>query len=147
MDALGGRPPVMKIDDALASDTTPLRFRRLRRMEAEEWVRDIKVSSRKLASAIVTPSRLDHPMAENVTVRNIGEGRSLTFSPLNGKDPLHADDQIIDALLDMELVDQKEGGMMDVEVNDDDLLALDLMEMEDRRSQTTSFVGHGEKDA
>ncbi|KAG2311366.1 hypothetical protein Bca52824_022923 [Brassica carinata] len=104
-------------------------------------------SSRKLASTIVTPSRLDYPMAENVTVRNIGEGRYLTFSPLNGKESFQADDQIIEALHDMELVGQQDGEMMDVEVNEDDLLAIDLMELEDRRHQNSSSVGHGVKDS
>ncbi|KAG2323235.1 hypothetical protein Bca52824_016448 [Brassica carinata] len=113
----------------------------------QENVQNIKrISRRKIASAIVTPSRLENSMEDNVTVRNIGEGRALAFSPMNGKDLLHADDQIIDALQDMELVDQQEGGMMDVEVNEDDLLALDLMDMEDRRADTSS-VGHEEKNA
>ncbi|WZZ14259.1 hypothetical protein YC2023_107348 [Brassica napus] len=41
--------------------------------------------SRKLASAIVTPSRLDRVMEDNVTVRSrsmgSGDGKALTFSP------------------------------------------------------------------
>ncbi|WZZ02341.1 hypothetical protein YC2023_074669 [Brassica napus] len=43
--------------------------------------------TRKIASAIVTPSRLDRPMEDNVTVRNKGEGRALAFSPFDGQDP------------------------------------------------------------
>uniref|UniRef100_M4DXS5 Uncharacterized protein n=1 Tax=Brassica campestris TaxID=3711 RepID=M4DXS5_BRACM len=40
------------------------------------------------------------------------------------------DDQIIGALSDMELVDQQGSGLMDTDVNEDDLLGVELMEME-----------------
>ncbi|KAF3512090.1 hypothetical protein F2Q69_00006052 [Brassica cretica] len=60
--------------------------------------------TRKIASAIVTPSRLDRPMEDNVTVKNKGEARALALSPSAGQDPPSADDQIIGALSDMELV-------------------------------------------
>ncbi|KAH0866980.1 hypothetical protein HID58_074002 [Brassica napus] len=83
----------------------------------------------KLASAIVTPSRLGSTY--NVTVRSrvddIADGSILTFSP-QAKDPI--DDQIIGALSDMELVDQQGSGLMDTDVNEDDLLGAELMEME-----------------
>ncbi|KAH0862581.1 hypothetical protein HID58_079792 [Brassica napus] len=87
-------------------------------------------SSRKLASTIITPVR-EPPMVENVTLRTRGEARSLTFSPSREKEPSKAKDQIIEALLDMELVDQQDGDMLDAEGIEDDLLGLDLMEMED----------------
>ncbi|KAG2283125.1 hypothetical protein Bca52824_054345 [Brassica carinata] len=87
-------------------------------------------SSRKLASTIVTPVR-EPPMVENVTLRAIGDARSLTFSPLRETEPSGAKDQIIEALHDMELVDQQDGDMLEAEGNEDDLLGLDLMEMED----------------
>ncbi|KAG2270359.1 hypothetical protein Bca52824_064914 [Brassica carinata] len=58
--------------------------------------------TRKLASAIVTPSRVRS--SENVT--------------------------IIGALSDMDLVDQLDSGLMDTDANEDDLLGDELMEME-----------------
>ncbi|KAF2609987.1 hypothetical protein F2Q70_00011485 [Brassica cretica] len=85
--------------------------------------------TRKIASAIVTPSRLDRPMEDNVTVRNKGEARALALSPSAGQDPPSADDQIIGALSDMELVEQSNDGLED-EIEGDDLLGVDLMEME-----------------
>lgn len=90
--------------------------------------------TRKIASAIVTPSRLDRPMEDNVTVRNKGEGRALAFSPFDGQDPPSADDQIIGALSDMELVEQSTDGFED-DIDGDDLLAIDLMEMEGNNLQ------------
>ncbi|WZY87153.1 hypothetical protein YC2023_033537 [Brassica napus] len=85
--------------------------------------------TRKLESAIFTPSRLGS--TDNVTVRSgavdVADGRILTFSP-QAKDPI--DDQIIGALSDMELVDQQGSGLMDTDVNEDDLLGVELMEME-----------------
>ncbi|KAF2614006.1 hypothetical protein F2Q70_00013141 [Brassica cretica] len=87
-------------------------------------------SSRKLASTIVTPVR-EPPMVENLTLRARGDARSLTFSPLRETEPSGAKDQIIEALHDMELVDQQDGDMLDAKGNEDDLLGLDLMEMED----------------
>ncbi|KAG5406332.1 hypothetical protein IGI04_012451, partial [Brassica rapa subsp. trilocularis] len=90
--------------------------------------------TRKIASAIVTPSRLDRPMEDNVTVRNKGEGQALAFSPFDGQDPPSADDQIIGALSDMELVEQSTDGFED-DIDRDDLLAIDLMEMEGNNLQ------------
>lgn len=85
--------------------------------------------TKKIASAIVTPSRLDRPMEDNVTVRNKGETRALALSPSGGQDPTTADDQIIGALSDMELVEQSNDGMEE-ETEGDDLLGVELMEME-----------------
>ncbi|KAG5411834.1 hypothetical protein IGI04_008153 [Brassica rapa subsp. trilocularis] len=88
--------------------------------------------SRKLASAIVTPSRLDRVMEDNVTVRSrsmgSGDGKALTFSPQKGKEI--SDDQIIGALSDMEIVEHHDKCLLDLEDHDDDLLGADLMEME-----------------
>ncbi|KAG5384234.1 hypothetical protein IGI04_035704 [Brassica rapa subsp. trilocularis] len=88
--------------------------------------------SRKLASAIVTPSRLDRVMEDNVTVRSRsmgnGDGKALTFSPQ--KDKEISDDQIIGALSDMDIVEHNDKCLLDAEDHDDDLLGADLMELE-----------------
>lgn len=86
---------------------------------------------KRLASTIVTPSRL-LPMEYNITIRNKDVTRSLTYSPLSKEPKATGDEQMIDALNDMEIVDQNAGGMMDCEVHDDDLLGEELMELEDR---------------
>ncbi|KAG5374389.1 hypothetical protein IGI04_042306 [Brassica rapa subsp. trilocularis] len=95
-----------------------------------------QTSNRKLASTIVTPVRADHPMEENVTVRDRGEARALAFSP-NGE-PSHADDLIIGALSDMEIMEQSDGALMADGDDGEDLLGLDLMELEDRQPQLRS---------
>ncbi|KAF3513964.1 hypothetical protein F2Q69_00010079 [Brassica cretica] len=104
------------------------------------------VSTRKLASAIVTPSRLDLTMEDNVTVQGRSEGsvdgRALTFSPQSGKELF--DDQIIGALSDMDIVEQQDKGMMDVDDNDDDLLGADLLEMEGDRFNGANTKEKGE---
>ncbi|KAJ4917240.1 Uncharacterized protein Rs2_02790 [Raphanus sativus] len=97
---------------------------------SEEKKRTETSSARKIASTIVTPSRVENTMESNVTVRNMSEGRTLSFSPSNGKEPIACDDQIIGALTDMEMMDQSNGDMMEEDVEDDDLLGIDLMEME-----------------
>ncbi|KAH0927764.1 hypothetical protein HID58_020020, partial [Brassica napus] len=99
-------------------------------------------SSRKLASTIVTPVR-DHHMVENVTLRDGGDARSLTFSPLRETESSGAKDQIIEALHDMELLDQQDGGMLDTDDNEDDLLGLDLMEMEATGAREDPSDGKG----
>ncbi|KAF2582466.1 hypothetical protein F2Q68_00003322 [Brassica cretica] len=93
--------------------------------------------TRRLASTIVTPSRIDHDMDENVTKRSKGSHRSLTFSTLSAKElmPVDGDDLIIDALNDMDIAEQQDGGMMDCEVQNDDLMGLELAEMEDKAVQ------------
>ncbi|CAN7046102.1 unnamed protein product, partial [Brassica oleracea var. botrytis] len=87
----------------------------------------------KLASEIVTPTspHLLH-MSDNVTVRDRGVSKSLSFSPKAG-----GDDAIIGALGDMDLTVPQDEHMIDCEVNDDDILGMDLMEMEN---------GHNEKE-
>ncbi|KAF3497871.1 hypothetical protein DY000_02053387 [Brassica cretica] len=67
--------------------------------------------SKRLASAIVTPSRLLQAAEDNATVRTKGATRSLTYSPLNKEDAnAMEDDQMIGALNDMELVDHIDEG-------------------------------------
>lgn len=67
--------------------------------------------SKRLASAIVTPSRLLQAAEDNATVRTKGATRSLTYSPLNKEDAnAMEDDQMIGALNDMELVDHNDEG-------------------------------------
>ena len=97
--------------------------------------------TRRLASTIVTPSRIDHDMDENVTKRSKGSPRSLTFSALSTKElmPVDGDDLIIDALNDMDIVEQQDGGMMDCEVQNDDLMGLELAEMEDKAVQDVTL--------
>ncbi|CAF1929952.1 BnaC05g25510D [Brassica napus] len=87
----------------------------------------------KLASEIVTPtSPHSLHMSDNVTVRDRGVSKSLSFSPKAG-----GDDAIIRALGDMDLTVPQDEHMIDCEVNDDDILGMDLMEMEN---------GHNEKE-
>lgn len=84
--------------------------------------------AKRLASTIVTPSRVDHDMDENVTKRSKGLTRSLSFKTLSDQEPvtIAGDNQIIGALNDMEIEDQQDDGMMECEVLDEDLLGLDL---------------------
>lgn len=97
-------------------------------------------AGRKLASTIVTPSRMDHQIDDNVTVRNRGDAVALTFSPLREHELRSDDDQIIGALNDMELLDPQDGGLMEDDAHGDDLLGLDLMEMEATRSNPMPLV-------
>ncbi|KAF3551706.1 hypothetical protein DY000_02004767 [Brassica cretica] len=94
-------------------------------------------ATRRLASTIVTPSRIDHDIDENVTKCFKGSPRSLTFSTLSAKElmPVDGDDLIIDALNDMDIAEQQDGGMMDCEVQNDDLMGLELVGMEDKAVQ------------
>ncbi|KAH0914557.1 hypothetical protein HID58_029003 [Brassica napus] len=105
-----------------------------------------KPTSRKIASAIVTPSRMDHHMEENVTLRDRGEARALSFSSPGGTEPSNGDDAIIGALSDMENLDQPDGGMLEDGVDDDDLLALDLMDLDGHQSQHASLVDKRQMD-
>ncbi|KAF3510000.1 hypothetical protein F2Q69_00004543 [Brassica cretica] len=95
---------------------------------------------RRLASTIVTPARIDHDMDENVTKRAKRSHRAISFNSLGEKDLMAADgdDQIIDALIDMDIADQQDGGMMECEVQNDDLMVLELAEMEDKAGQNVA---------
>uniref|UniRef100_A0A0D3A928 Zinc knuckle CX2CX4HX4C domain-containing protein n=1 Tax=Brassica oleracea var. oleracea TaxID=109376 RepID=A0A0D3A928_BRAOL len=97
----------------------------------------VAVVTRRIASAIVTPSRSDHSLDGNVTKRLKGTPRSLAFNSLTEQDPKPAmeDDQVIEALNDMDITEQLDGGMMDCEMQNDDLLGLELAEMEDKTGQ------------
>ncbi|KAG2323222.1 hypothetical protein Bca4012_058732 [Brassica carinata] len=66
------------------------------------------------------------------TFRNKEVIRSLNYWPVDKEPKATKDEQMIDALNDMELVDQYAGGIMDCEVHDDDLLGEELMEYEER---------------
>lgn len=106
----------------------------------EEHMSDGKRSNKRLASTIVTPSRQITSIEDNVTIRNRSVARSLTFSPSN---QVPADeignDQIIGTLNDMELLEQNDGGMMDYDVRDDDLLGDELIDMEDNMHSSSVF--------
>ncbi|KAF3581169.1 hypothetical protein DY000_02030490 [Brassica cretica] len=82
-----------------------------------------------------TPSRSDHSRDENVTKRSKGTPRSLAFNTLTEHDPKPTteDDQVIDALNDMDITDKLDGGLMDCEMQNDDLMGLELAEMEDKK--------------
>uniref|UniRef100_A0A0D2ZQM2 Uncharacterized protein n=1 Tax=Brassica oleracea var. oleracea TaxID=109376 RepID=A0A0D2ZQM2_BRAOL len=99
-------------------------------------------SAKRLASTIVTPSRVDHDMDENVTKRTKGLTRSLSFTTLSDQEPVIVvgDNQIIGALNDMEIEDQQDDGMMECEMLHEDLLGLDLKEMEDTAAQHDSII-------
>ncbi|KAF3521472.1 hypothetical protein F2Q69_00046168 [Brassica cretica] len=107
----------------------------------EEHMSDGKLSNKRLASTIVTPSRQITSIEDNVTIRNRSVARSLTFSPSNQvlADEI-GNDQIIGTLNDMELLEQNDGGMMDYDVHDDDLLGDELIDMEENM-HSSSVVG------
>ncbi|KAF3511588.1 hypothetical protein F2Q69_00006466 [Brassica cretica] len=105
------------------------------------------VVTRRILSAIVTPSRSDHSLDENVTKRSKGTPRSLAFNTLTEQDPKAAreDDQVIEALIDMDITDQLDGGWMDCEMQNDDLMGLKLAEMEDKTGRDRAGHGAGQK--
>ncbi|CAF1751095.1 hypothetical protein Bca4012_044239 [Brassica carinata] len=70
-----------------------------------------------------------HSESYNVTVRDRGVSKSLSFSP-----KASGDEAIIGALSGMDLTVPQDEHMIDCEVNDDDLLGMDLMEMENGNS-------------
>ncbi|KAH0939027.1 hypothetical protein HID58_006488 [Brassica napus] len=88
---------------------------------------------KRIASAIVTPSRGVNSDG-NVTKRFKGTPRSLAFETLTQQDPKPAteDEQVIEALNDMDITEQLDGGMMDCEMQNDDLMGLELAEMEEK---------------
>ncbi|XP_013613715.1 PREDICTED: uncharacterized protein LOC106319859 [Brassica oleracea var. oleracea] len=93
--------------------------------------------AKRLASTIVTPSRIDHDMEENVTKWEKELTRSLSFTTLSDHEPVTVagDNQIIGALNDMDIEDNQDDGMMECEVLDEDLLGIDLKEMEESEAQ------------
>ena len=46
--------------------------------------------------------------------------------------PATEDDQVVEALNDMDITEQLDGGLMDCEMDNDDLMELELAEMEDK---------------
>ncbi|KAF3561053.1 hypothetical protein DY000_02014906 [Brassica cretica] len=80
--------------------------------------------TRRLASIIVTPSRVDILIEENVTKRVKEATRALSFPALIDQELQEGveDKQIIGALSDMEIADPHDGEMMECDVRDDDLL-------------------------
>ncbi|KAH0853275.1 LOW QUALITY PROTEIN: hypothetical protein HID58_093345 [Brassica napus] len=100
-------------------------------------------SRKKIASAIVTPSRQGRD--ENVTRRDRDTVRLLSFSP---KEKAQLDDaQIIGALNDMEIIGtsnmedvDREDSLMVVD-NDDDLLGDELMDMDAEAIKDAPAVG------
>ncbi|RID52602.1 hypothetical protein BRARA_G00054 [Brassica rapa] len=87
--------------------------------------------TRRIASTIVTPSRGDG-LDGNVTKRLKGTPRSLAFDTLTEQDPKPTteNDQVIEALDDMDITEQLDDGLMDSEMLDDDLMGVELAEME-----------------
>ena len=102
-------------------------------------------ATRRLARAIVTPSRVDLPMKKNVTKRAKDATRSLSFNALNDQEPQNGfgKEQIIGALSDMEITDQHDGEMMECDLQDDDLLGLELTEMESAVSRNDTLTALG----
>uniref|UniRef100_A0A0D3DLN9 Uncharacterized protein n=1 Tax=Brassica oleracea var. oleracea TaxID=109376 RepID=A0A0D3DLN9_BRAOL len=113
---------------------------------AQEHVRDQDVvvasrsenvrhsSGKKLASAIVTPSRIALDDT-NVTVRGHEIVRSMTFSPTEKamQQSPKGDDLVIDALKDMDIagIGEKDQHAMTMDCDEDDLLGAELETMED----------------
>ncbi|KAG5384523.1 hypothetical protein IGI04_035993, partial [Brassica rapa subsp. trilocularis] len=113
--------------------------------KTDELRSPVITATRRLASTIVTPSRAEHPMEENVTKRVKDSTRSLNFAALSDQELQDGvgDGQIIGALSDMEIADQPDGEMMDCDVRNDDLLGLELTEMEDSSSRRASLKEAG----
>ncbi|KAF3526925.1 hypothetical protein F2Q69_00047670 [Brassica cretica] len=84
---------------------------------------------KRLASAIVTPSRQPPSKEDNITIRDKSVALSLTFSP-QVPDNKVGNDQIIGPLNDMEIMDPNADAMMDYDVQDNDLLGEDFMDVE-----------------
>ncbi|KAF8104273.1 hypothetical protein N665_0175s0002 [Sinapis alba] len=75
----------------------------------------------------------------NVTIRTKSLALFLTFSPQASADALQ-NEKIIGALSDMELLDSNDGGMMECDVQEDDLLGEELMDIEDK-AQSSVVAG------
>ncbi|KAH0906138.1 hypothetical protein HID58_037965 [Brassica napus] len=121
--------------------------------EPSEIVGTSRSSGRKIASTIVTPSRLLSNDG-NITFRDRGDPRAITFSPM-GNDGYKEDlerGQIIGALQDMEIVEpdgvvvhqQEQNNDMEVwNEQADDLIGEELEEMEeDAVSQDAPVRSH-----
>uniref|UniRef100_A0A0D3BMA4 Zinc knuckle CX2CX4HX4C domain-containing protein n=1 Tax=Brassica oleracea var. oleracea TaxID=109376 RepID=A0A0D3BMA4_BRAOL len=91
---------------------------------------------RKIVSTIVTPSRALVPSTENVTYRLQELACAISFSPTASVGKEHV--MVIEALSGMDITAGQDGGAMESEIKDDDLLGLDLMEIEAARNQTNA---------
>uniref|UniRef100_A0A0D3BUQ1 DUF4283 domain-containing protein n=1 Tax=Brassica oleracea var. oleracea TaxID=109376 RepID=A0A0D3BUQ1_BRAOL len=102
--------------------------------------------TRRIASTIVTPSRGDG-VDGNVTKRLKGTPRSLAFDTLTEQDPKPTteNDQVIEALDDMDITKQLDDGLMDSEIQDDDLMGVELAEMEAKSRQGREVRGSDQK--
>ena len=130
-------PPPRTSDKRAQSEREASPLQSQARTSPDQRSLGVAVVTRRIASAIVTPSRSDHSLDGNVTKRLKGTPRSLAFNSLTEQDPKPAmeDDQVIEALNDMDITEQLDGGMMDCEMQNDDLLGLELAEMEDKTGQ------------
>ncbi|WZZ70301.1 hypothetical protein YC2023_081671 [Brassica napus] len=99
---------------------------------------------RKIASTIVTPSRVLVPLTENITYRSQELALELSFSP--NTSVVNEDAMVIEALSDMDITGGQEDGRLESAVQDEDLLGLDLMEYEAVKNQTQVGVSsHGKQ--
>ncbi|KAF8100787.1 hypothetical protein N665_0217s0014 [Sinapis alba] len=98
-------------------------------------------SSKRLASKIVTPLRFSTSSEDNVTIRDKGVARSLSFTSkdatvLNSED---RDEQMIEALDGMDSdnvhLNNMDSEMVDFAEHEDDLLGPELLELEQRSSR------------
>uniref|UniRef100_A0A0D3BXW4 DUF4283 domain-containing protein n=1 Tax=Brassica oleracea var. oleracea TaxID=109376 RepID=A0A0D3BXW4_BRAOL len=73
----------------------------------------------------------------NKEYRTTGTPRSLAFNTLTEQDPKPTteDDQVIEAINDMDITNPLDGGLMDCEMQNDDLMGLEVAEMEDKTGQ------------
>ncbi|KAF3599572.1 hypothetical protein F2Q69_00035998 [Brassica cretica] len=97
---------------------------------------------KRLASAIITPSRQSLPLEDNITIRDKNVALTLTFSPHATGNEI-GNDQIIGALNDMEILDPNADAMMEYDGQDDDYFGEDLMDVElqlDDAQRWVSFV-------
>ncbi|KAF3554885.1 hypothetical protein F2Q69_00012121 [Brassica cretica] len=104
------------------------------RKSSESKISEETHGNRRLASTIVTPSRIDREREENVTKRPKVSPQVLSFESLSDKESEMGDgeDRIIDALTDMDIADKQDDGLMDCDVQNDDLMGLELAEMEEK---------------
>ncbi|KAL0789579.1 hypothetical protein Bca101_005825 [Brassica carinata] len=130
-------PPPRTSDKRAQSEREASPLKSQARTSPDQRSLGVAVVTRRIASAIVTPSRSDHSLDGNVTKRLKGTPRSLAFNSLTEQDPKPTmeDDQVIEALNDMDITEQLDGGMMDCEMQNDDLMGLELAEMEDKTGQ------------
>ena len=99
------------------------------RKSSESKISEETQGIRRLASTIVTPSRIDREREVNITKRPKVSARVLSFDSLSDKEPETGggEDRIIDALTDMDIADEQDGGLMDCDVQNDDLMGLELV--------------------